>query len=223
MDQVMNRPPLRRLGTTLVELMVFAGIGMIVISAAWSFFQSSMKRGVSTDKKLEGVQTALLFSIQFERDLRALYEGERRVPIPVVKTGGAELTFYRYTDLRNDSDWSSLEVVPVTYHFLVKTGKVLRQVGEGKPRTLPGDFERVNFRLAEAKPPVSGETLPEAPAIIYSVITTSREVLQRPTEKRKGSDRTVLVGGVSREQRSRREFYPFWNPVPYGRGVVERQ
>lgn len=208
---------------TLVELMVFAAVGLLVVAAAWSFFRASMRRGDRADKKFEGVQSGLLLSIQLERDLAALYELEGNDPVPDVRTGGAKLSFLRYSDEQVESDWTELEVVPVTYQFRTESGRVLRQVGGEAPEVLPGVFERVNFRVANPEVVEPGKALPEAPAVIYSVTAATREVLEKPPARRRGSERTVLVGGVSREQRARRSAYPFWNPVPYARKVRVRQ
>lgn len=213
-----------RRAMTLVEVVVFGGVMLLVVAGAWSFLRDSLRRGTSAETKLEGVQSALLLAIRLERDMEALYEGEGVEPPALeVTTTGAQLRFHRFTEDRQEARWGALEVVPVTYQFLVENQRVLRQVGGAAPEVLPGYFERLSFRHAPngGAPAVPG-ALPEAPALVYSVAAASREVLERPEPRREGRDRTVLVGAVPLEIRARRSNYPFWNPVPYGTEVTVR-
>lgn len=207
-----------RRGTTLVEVALFAGIGMMVIAMAWSFLSSSMRTGERTDNKLDGVMADLLLAVQLERDLEACVV-HPDVPPPAVQltSGGAQLKFYRATGASTRGEWAPLEVTPVTYQFLTEHGRVVRQVGAGPARAQWGSFERVSFRLAPngVAPPIDG-ALPEAPAIVYSAAGVPEEILKRPEAEREGPDRTVIVGGVALTQAARRQAYPFWNRVPYG-------
>lgn len=209
---------MRRRGATLVELALFAGIGMMVIAMAWSFLSTSLRQGERTDNKLDGVQADLLLAVQLERDLEACVV-HPEVPAPRVNLteGGAELRIYRATATGAREKWEPLEVTPVVYQYLVETGRVVRKVGAGPPRALWGHFERVSFRLAPngEEPGIPG-ALPEAPAIVYSAAGVPRTLLERPLDEREGPDRTVIVGGVALTQAARRQAYPFWNRVPYG-------
>lgn len=209
---------MKRRGATLVELALFAGIGMMVIAMAWSFMSTSLRQGERTDNKLDGVQADLLLAVQLERDLEACVV-HPDVPPPRVELteGGSELHFYRATATGTRERWDPLAVTPVVYQFLVETGRVARKVGDEPPRALWGHFERVSFRLAPNgdEPGIPG-ALPEAPAVIYSAAGVPRTLLERPEAEREGPDRTVIVGGVALTQAARRQAYPFWNRVPYG-------
>jgi hypothetical protein len=208
----------RRRAVTLVELALFAGIGMMVIAMAWSFLSTSLRQGARTDNKLDGVQADLLLAVQLERDLEACVV-HPDVPPPAIDLtdGGAQLRIHRATQTGARERWDPLEVTPVVYQFLVETGRVVRQVGNQAPRALWGHFERVSFRLAPngEEPGIPG-ALPEAPAIVYSAAGVPRTLLERPLAEREGPDRTVIVGGVALTQAARRKAYPFWNRVPYG-------
>lgn len=207
-----------RRGLTFVELMVSAVLGIVVMGVAWSFLLSTMRRGERADTKLEGVQTGLLLALRLEQDLRAVFEEGDHMPRTSLDAEGSTLEIHRYASEHEGGDWGAPEVVPVRYRFQVATGRVTRQVGGGSPRPFPGTFEQVNFRFSGTEPADAADddgALAEGPALVYSLVATPRAVLERPPDQRRGSDRTVLVGGVCREQRARREAYPSWNPVPY--------
>lgn len=207
----------RRRAFTLVEVVVFSAIGLLVVTGAWSLFRSSMTKGKRTDSKLQGVQAGLLFALQLEKDLDALHEARGKgIEFKITKEG-ADLLFHRYALESAGSTWEPLETRRVLYQFRTETGRIVRTL-EGEPaRELHGAFERVNFRPVKATPRAGYDgLLPEAPAIVFSAVAIPDEALARPPSERRGPDRTVVVGGVPRVTASRRNAYPFWNPVPYG-------
>lgn len=204
----------RRRGFTLVEVAVFMGVGLLVAAAAWSLLRFSMRRGAATDKKLQGVQAELLAAHALDLDLKALYES-RAAPL-VVAEDGRTLTLFRFTEAGAGEDWQGLALQQVRYRFDPLVHRLTRQVGAGEARAFPGVYESVLFRLAAHPPPAPGELLPEGPALIYSIVASSPEVLGRTAAERKVQDRAVVVGGAPRRVLAGRIGFPHWNPVPYG-------
>jgi hypothetical protein len=204
-----------RAGVTLVEVALFSGIGLAVIAAAWSLLRFAMGSAARTDAKLDGVQAAMLFAETLERDLEALYEGPGKPVRFLVAREGSDLTFHRFAGTSAGERWEPLRTVAVSYRFRVGTGRVYRTEDDGTPRELYGGFERVNYRIAN---PAARAQAPlgEGPAILYSAVATSEEVMARPEARRLATDRTVLEGAVTRTLVARRNAYPWWNPVLYG-------
>lgn len=207
---------MRRRGFTMVEVTVFTAVGLLVITAAWTFFSSSVAKGKATDVKALGVQTNLLLIRALERDLAALYEDGTHLLQYSKRPGeGATLEFYRYGPTSPDADWGPLPLVKVTYEFDAGYRKVRRSIDGGPARPLFGVVERVNVRFPQPALPEPGKLLPASPHVLISTISTSREELRKPLEQRDPRSRTSLFAGILRERVAARIAYPHWNEIPW--------
>lgn len=205
---------MRRRGFTLVETLVFGTMAMALLASSWTLFGDAIRRGAATESKLQGVQSALLLSLFLEEDLESLYEpvafGDLDTRAKVAATGSeAEFLFHRYARESAEGTWEPLEIERVVYRFDAATGTVARQVGDGTPRVFVGRYERFNIRF-------SNPGQDEAPAVVYSIVGIPADAAARDEEDRSRTDRSVLVGGVSRYAVADAAAYPYWNPVPYG-------
>lgn len=228
------RPGARRRGYTLVEVSVFAGVGLIVIAGVWSIFNSSLRRGKATDAKVQGLQAVLLLSRSIERDMAMLYENAGKTPgaakdiVQYQEEPGVGTTIWlsRYhADPARDpgATWGALPLQRVRYRFDATTKRVFRAVDAGPERPMFGLFETVRFRGAQQDllpplVPIPGEPLIPGPAYEFCVVSTPEEVLEMSLEERdekRPRSRTTMVGGVPRERESAHRLYPYWNSVPY--------
>lgn len=198
-----------RQGTTLVEVVLFAAVAGMIATVAWQIFFGSVRTSRATDRVVSGMSANLLASLYLERDLARLHEDPRRpVRFEVVANREATLSFHRHADTSPEDRWAPLPVEEVRYRFDSPTKRILRSVGGGAERPLPGLFERMNVRLTP--PEVPGE----ATRVLVTTVSTPREWLRRPLEERAAHVRSTLPTSTSREDAAARATYDFWNPVP---------
>jgi len=206
----------RRRGFTMVEISVFGAVGLLVMTAAWTFFSSSIRKGKSTDVKAEGLQTNLLLARALERDLAALYEdGAHTLRFRKVPGETATLRFFRYRRESPEGAWDPVPLIEVSYTFDARTKRVTRQLEGGAPQVLYGYVERFNVRFPKPVLPTDGLPLPVAPAVIFSSVSTPPEGLRKPLEERDMRSRTTLFGSGLRERSAKRIAYPYWNEIPW--------
>ncbi len=205
----------RRLGFSLVEVTVFMAVGVLVMAGAWSFFQSSIRKGKATDVKVESLQADLLFARSLERDLEALYEDPEHAMDIVRGPGELRFSFWRYGEESPGDRWDPLPVERVTYRFDASKKRIFRRVGNGREDRLYGLFERMNIRFRNFQAQAPGPPAVPSAAVIFSATSTPRETLQKPLEAREEQDRTTLFGAVLREREAVRTAFPWWNPIPY--------
>lgn len=224
----------RRSGFSLIEVTVFASVGLIVMAGVWAIFNSSIRRGKATDAKVQGLQAVLLLARTIERDMAMLYENQGKAPGAAedivqyrVEPGvGTTLWLSRYhRDPSRDpgATWGKLPLQRVRYRFDSATKRVFRAVDGGPEKQLFGLFETVRFRgsqqdLLPPYIPVPGQPLIPAPAYEFCIVSTPEDVLEMPLEERdekRPRSRTTLVGGVPRERETAQRLYPYWNSIPY--------
>lgn len=224
----------RRRGFSLIEVTVFASVGLIVITGVWAIFNSSIRRGKATDAKVQGLQAVLLLARTIERDMAMLYESQGVAPgaakdiVQYREEPGVGTTLwlsrYHPDPARNPgSTWGKLPLQRVRYRFNAIYKRVYRSVDGGPERTLFGLFETVRFRgsqqdLLPPFLPTPGEPLIPAPAYEFCIVSTPEDVLDMTLDERdekRPRSRTTLIGGVTREREAAQRLYPYWNNVPY--------
>lgn len=211
----MISPPTRR-GFTMVEAVVFLPIATIVIVLAWTFFQSSARKGKATDVKLQGVQATLLFTLNVERDLDGLYEDQNH-EVKILDEGRG-IQFWRCATPSPEGNWDPLPLEKIEYRFDSLLGKLYRKAGDKPEDSILGCFEAVQFRLEHPLGASGTDTaapLPHGPAVVFSAVAVPEEDIKKPLEERDARHRTTLFSAVPRRWLAGRAGYPFWNPVPY--------
>jgi hypothetical protein len=225
---------MRRRGFSLIEVTVFAGVGLIVMAGVWAIFNSSIRRGKATDAKVQGLQAVLLLARTIERDMALLYENQGVAPgafkdiVQYREEPGVGTTLWlsRYhPDPGRDpgATWGKLPLQRVRYRFDATTKHVFRSVDGGPERALFGLFETVRFRgsqqdLLPPYIPIPGDPLIPSPAYEFCIVSTPEDVLEMTLEERdekRPRSRTTLVGAVPRERETVQRLYPYWNNVPY--------
>jgi len=140
----------------LVEVLVGLTILGVVSTVLWTAFSTTLRRQVSTDATLQGLQSCILFDERLEGDLRTCCVDEHH-GIEVSQGPEPTLRFHRYpaadpaTPDRND------RLRPVCYVFVPAEYAVYRREGEAGAERLPGRYEHVVFRL---RPTIDYQRLP---------------------------------------------------------------
>lgn len=220
----MNRQPVQaRRGFSLVEVSVFMAVGLLMTGAAWSMLQSSLKKGKSTDFKLQGVQANLLLFRTLERDLRYFYEDVFH-PVRAIKDVAAKkftLSFYRFSpDAGTDpgTAWGPVPVQKIEYVFDSSLKKISRAVEGGPARFLFGHFENFGVRSTEVTLPSNATATPMGPAYQVFAVSTPAELLRKALDDRDQEDqriRTTVVSAFPRRLEGARRDYGYWNAVPF--------
>lgn len=206
----------RRHGTTLVEVLIFAAIGTLVMVAAWGLLVTGLRRGAHTQTKVRGVEAVLFASARLEADLRAAAASHpgHRVWAEAIPEGFL-LRFARFGEERPEAGWDPLGVVQVAWYWERDSHRLMRRLGDAEPEVLPGRFTAFEARARvgdedEAPAPGAG------PFLEYRLVGTSAEWLGLPEVHRHSAGGTELRGAVVLMPRMRRFGYPHHSRIPYG-------
>lgn len=208
----------RRQGFTLVEVALFAALGLGLLGMVWELFTSSMTKGSRAEAKLQAVQACQLFALHLERDLENLYEpvhfGHAQEQIRFAQTASETvLEISVFGVASQDQSWDPLPLDRIRYRFEKLSGRIFRQKNSEPVQVLSGRYGSWNLRIS----PLDQAGVPhrEAPALVYSLVGLPHIYPNGKAPDR--SEISVLFGGVPRAGASDAQAYPDWNPVPYGR------
>lgn len=204
---------MRRRGVTLIEMVVFTGIGMFVLAGAYQFLATGIRKGVQASERLEAVAVALEASSWLERDLFAAYVSPG---VAAVSLGENEdevvLQFYRHTAKSPDTTWEERQLELLQYVYRKKTGILLRRnLTKDKEKTFPGRFSDVAFGLQKSQVQASREPFGHRVFYLFAGIREGE-----PSAQPSPGEKPVVQGAVPLPALAVHERFPYWHEDPYG-------
>ena len=130
----------REKGFTLVEALVAAAISTLILMSLWSLVSMSCIAGSKADMRLKTGQAFLLLNERLNKDFSRLHIS----PGHGVEMSNSGITLWTSRGIDEDS-WK-IEIQKISYKFNKTTKRVSRMIGTGEWKSLPGRFEKVDFR-----------------------------------------------------------------------------
>jgi type II secretory pathway pseudopilin PulG len=196
-----------RRGTTLLEILVMAGIGVMIFGVAWYLFISMTRTSHKLDTRLRALQASQLLQERLRVDLNQFY--------PVSGYNMAEATpprlsfymFKEYSYVPTQRNQRCIVLEPVTYifdresHYLQRNSEVLRF----------STFEDIQFSVRDPMPGLGGDA---SSWVTVSGTYVPEELLSTPdriTER----DRVQWSACIGLPARCMNEVYSYWLDNPY--------
>ena len=189
-----------RRSTSLVEVLVFGLLGLVVIAIALGMMQRTMRQSARTQERLRGLGALGLLSERLAQDLSAgaAYRDRAGKALrATVAPDGRAVELFRYdpdpkaqqplVPLDAAGAITPVHVERVTYTFDPARRVVLRQLGTGRPETLPNRFVSVRFASAAAG---------DARLLALHVDWIPEERLDRPSDERGEAARLECMLGL---------------------------
>lgn len=191
----------RRRGVSLLEVVMFAGVGSLVLYLMYDIFVASARQGQDLDRKLEAVQGAQLLMERLERDVKHLIYVKDKYELEVSE-GGKRVQFYVFDGHGEDLSTGEIPIHQRDFTFDSATHQVLIDGVVFQPAF----YRNVEFQLSN----VGGAGEGEKPVLTIRVGGVAREVSGLPEEDLDLKSRADFVSSVGLAAVAEAKRQPFW-------------
>jgi type II secretory pathway pseudopilin PulG len=199
----------RRVAFTMLEVLIMAGIALILLAVSWSVFFAMTNQSRKLDNRLRALQASQIVIERIKTDLKQFYF----VPgVSMVEASPPRLSFYVYRDYvysPTERSQRSVALEPVTYifdrevHLLRKNTEFIRAA----------PLEDLQFALRES----TGGPAPEySNSVIIRGVHVSEDLLSTP-DRITARDRISWTTVIGLPHRTLAEAYSFWLENPFDR------
>lgn len=191
----------RRRGVSLLEILMFAAVGSMVLYIMYDIFVASARQGQDLDRKLKAVQGAQLLLERLERDLKHMVfvQGEYE---PVVDQDGRRLVFFLFDGHGEDLSDGVIPIHRREFRFDPEAKRVLID----EVVYAASYFRALEFQLAD----VGGAAGGTRPVLTVRVGGVSEDVASLPEEELDLKARADFVSSVGLASMAEAKRLPLW-------------
>ena len=205
-------------GFTVVEVMVAMVIFALILGGMWALYISARKQAHKADVRLQGIKSSLFLLEPLERDFSRVFIDHKHT-IDINPEGRMGIEFSVFDLKTSNLDRGQIFTKRVAYLFSPNDRAVYRRESNGKPKRIPGIFERLVFRLRDTpdylKMPPYKDKLKGKPdfggLVTYLVTCVPIEFINVPIERWKPQDRTTITGSLFPRVPLGRRKHHFWS------------
>ena len=193
---------MRRLGVTLVEVMIASVISIMLLTVLWSLFSGSVRQFMTTQRHLQAMQVAQMVLEYVENDAQAMIVEDNKTPTILDDMSfRSNVTFYASRGDQADGgvyrgakvSYGLKPIDGMPYFYFVRNGRTLYNM----------PLKKLSFEPIEKE---ALDSLPNKPKSVFFL----RTVVVAMDSSFKGE--FTLIGLTALDLVSRRKFGQHWNP-----------